>query len=495
MGMMSFLASHALCVHKYASRDRTPSSEAWPVKVQLFHCPKHVPLAILTVPKCGTTSTINWVLQMEGLEQVRSIYQTGKAFLHHAGPGEFSQAVKRQLEFVASKGKIPEEKLLDKDFASLLMYRALHRYKPGLEGYDPSVTVEREFLPPAHLCPLCCLYGRQRQHVVLARNPFVRLMSYFRFSWLNNAYWGSHKTSWSGFADYYQFVLRVRDSKPGLFANGLDWVQESHNFCKQADLSRVPGTALHPWICRTTYYTLSAYDVFHLRPVSDMVKDERFLAGPAVMEDVLVLHLETLQEDILTLEDSLCRRLSFCEKLPPFPSVLPGKNIRDSAEGNTKEHCGFKEATMSWRNCSAPPWLELWEAPLTAMVPGKVAEPQEALKYLRQMQQQSMRPNILAWTSLLGACAANGTQEALALAKKSLREMRAARVQPNEYTFKAVEKMFGPATATALLGSRLAEVQPRIKRRRSKPRRPMGRWSVLCGDVEIVRALLQGSFA
>ena len=44
-----------------------------------------------------------------------------------------------------------------------------------------------------------------------------------------------------------------------------------------------------------------------------------------------VLHLETLQEDIVRLEEVLCSRFGHCQKLPPFPAVLPGKNIRDSA--------------------------------------------------------------------------------------------------------------------------------------------------------------------
>ena len=37
---------------------------------------------------------------------------------------------------------------------------------------------------------------------------------------------------------------------------------------RQAGDQKVEGTALYPWICRTTHYTLSAYDIFHLRPVS-----------------------------------------------------------------------------------------------------------------------------------------------------------------------------------------------------------------------------------
>ncbi|CAJ1425404.1 unnamed protein product [Effrenium voratum] len=427
------------------------SLEAWPVKVQLLHCPKTVPLAILTVPKCGTTSTINWVLQMEGEDQIRSLYNGGRLFLHRQGPGEFmNRFVVKELIRAAEQGAIPNSKLSSEEFGNQIMYRALHRYKPGYETYDEAVTVEREFLPPAHMCPLCCIYGRDRQHVVLARNPFVRVMSYYRFSWLNNPTWGAHRwTSWPGYEDYVRFVLNIRDTMPGKFANRLQWAKNAENTCRQAQDERVPGTALHSWLCKTVYLTLSADDIFHLRPVSDMVRDKRFLAGPQIMDDMLVLHLETLKQDIAGLEETLCSRFGFCKGLPPFPSVLPGKNIRDSMmEGGSKEHCSFKEATLQWRNCTAPPWLQLWTPDLTALVvrhyeedfrwlgyatdpahllPEKekmrrrlafnsagmnVAEPQVALKYLRNLQRQNLRPNIVAWSSMLSACAAQGGPEA-----------------------------------------------------------------------------------
>ncbi|CAE7791150.1 unnamed protein product [Symbiodinium microadriaticum] len=395
-------------------QNRTLPSDAWPVEVQLSHCPKRVPVAILTIPKCGTTSTINWALQMEGEEDLDSLVQGASLFLKYKGPGEFSDSfIIPELQRAAAAGAIPTEKLAGSAWSSNMMYRAIHRYKPGGENYDKSMAVEREFVPPAHLCPFCCLYGHGRQHVVMGRNPFVRMTSYFKFSWLNNnAVWGEHKwTRWEGFGDWLSLVMEARGSMPGGFANGLQWAPTIRQSCRQSS-TLIPGTALHPFHCETKYYSLSAEDIFHIRPLSDMVHDERFLAGSSFLEDVVVLHLETLQDDIELLRDTLCRRFSFCAGLPPFPQVLPGKNLRDSMrEGAVKEHCSFKEKTLEWRNCTAPAWTQLWTEHLRQqmiwhygddfkwlgystdpghLMPLSAAQPKLAHRWLRAMERRGL---------------------------------------------------------------------------------------------------------
>ncbi|CAE7822188.1 unnamed protein product [Symbiodinium sp. CCMP2456] len=395
-------------------QNRTLPSDAWPVEVQLSHCPKRVPVAILTIPKCGTTSTINWALQMEGEEDLDSLVQGASLFLKYKGPGEFSDSfIIPELQRAAAAGAVPTEKLAGSTWSSNMMYRAIHRYKPGGENYDKSLAVEREFVPPAHLCPFCCLYGHGRQHVVMGRNPFVRMTSYFKFSWLNNnAVWGQHKwTRWEGFGDWLSLVMEARQSMPGGFANGLQWAPTIRQSCRQSS-TLIPGTALHPFHCETKYYSLSAEDIFHIRPLSDMVHDERFLAGSSFLEDVVVLHLETLQDDIALLRDTLCRRFSFCTGLPPFPQVLPGKNLRDSMrEGAVKEHCSFNEKTLEWRNCTAPAWTELWTESLRQqmvwhygddfkwlgystdpgqLMPLNAAQPKLAHRWLRAMERRGL---------------------------------------------------------------------------------------------------------
>eukprot|EP00439_Symbiodinium_sp_Y106_P060095 s792_g8.t2 len=492
-------------------QNRTLPSDAWPVEVQLSHCPKRVPVAILTIPKCGTTSTINWALQMEGEEDLDSLVQGASLFLKYKGPGEFSDSfIIPELQRAAAAGAIPTEKLAGSAWSSNMMYRAIHRYKPGGENYDKSVAVEREFVPPAHLCPFCCLYGHGRQHVVMGRNPFVRMTSYFKFSWLNNnAVWGQHKwTRWEGFGDWLSLVMEARESMPGGFANGLQWAPTIRQSCRQSS-TLIPGTALHPFHCETKYYSLSAEDIFHIRPLSDMVYDERFLAGSSFLEDAVVLHLETLQADITLLRDTLCRRFSFCTGLPPFPQVLPGKNLRDSMrEGAVKEHCSFTEKTLEWRNCTAPAWTELWTESLrqqmirhygddfkwlgystdpghlmplnaqekkqrsssysaagcigafsTALVEATGAgselrtavQPKLAHRWLRAMERSGLEPGVIAWSSLLAACAKGEDKE---LGEASLREMLDRRLQLNSYTLKAVRRLLAPQGICWLLKTR-----------------------------------------
>ena len=42
----------------------------------------------------------------------------------------------------------------------------------------------------------------------------------------------------------------------------------------------------------------------------------------------------------------------------------------------------------------------------------EAGEPAEALKYLRSMERASIKPNVLAWSSLLWACATKGDAKA-----------------------------------------------------------------------------------
>ena len=63
-----------------------------------------------------------------------------------------------------------------------LSQRLMHRFPP--DSYTQEHWTWMRFLPPAHLCPLCCTEQKWRKKVVLARNPFVRMASMFQFAWL-----------------------------------------------------------------------------------------------------------------------------------------------------------------------------------------------------------------------------------------------------------------------------------------------------------------------
>jgi len=108
--------------------------------------------------------------------------------------------------------------------------------------------------------------------------------------------------------------------------------------------------------------------LMHLRPLGEMVRDRRFAAGTGALEDGLahVVHLETLQQDLQELDRLLCSRFSHCASLPEFPQVLPGLNVLDSRQ--RWERCHFDEGSLLWSNCTAPPWMQLWEPRLRDLV-------------------------------------------------------------------------------------------------------------------------------
>ena len=271
--------------HRHIDFENDDSMGNGDVKVQLFHCPKEVPIALLTVPKSGTTSTINWAMRMEGEDDLVPLRNAARLFMDNPGPQQFiTDFLHPEVQKLADAGAIPPDKMQDGglELGDRLVYRAIHRYKFNKPGQTKVAEVDlavREFIPPAHLCPTCCLYGHGRQKVILARNPFVRITSYFRYSWLNydRDYGRNHPwTSWQGFPNWIRAVVEVRRRRPGGFANDLSWVEMTPQVC-----SPLKGNATDVgWSCDGEGFRIHVDEVFHIRPISDMVRDLRFAAGP-----------------------------------------------------------------------------------------------------------------------------------------------------------------------------------------------------------------------
>eukprot|EP00927_Polykrikos_kofoidii_P043982 TRINITY_DN38089_c0_g1_i2.p1 TRINITY_DN38089_c0_g1~~TRINITY_DN38089_c0_g1_i2.p1 ORF type:complete len:569 (+),score=69.18 TRINITY_DN38089_c0_g1_i2:211-1917(+) len=324
-----------------ATPTQAPSASI--VKAQLLHCPRNVPVALLTIPKCGTTSTINWALQMDA-EEHTSLVRGARTFIEHGLTQFLEDWLITQLRSAVGYGL----NVSDEIFLNQLVFRSMHRLS------------SRTFLPPAHLCPTCCLYGRGRQFVVVARNPYVRLLSYFRFGVLHRA--GIVWRSWIHFGAWLTFVFGHRGRFPGRFANDLDWVKPEKSACSVNESG---------WMfCEsfTEQQGLSSSDISHVRPLSDMVRDRRFLSGTSALDsgDAHVIHLETYASDISRLEALLCRRFANCRPLPEFPNVLPGNSRLEEVQA--RERCHLNLSTLAWRNCSAPPWVELWTPQLVKIV-------------------------------------------------------------------------------------------------------------------------------
>jgi len=342
--------------------------------VKMLHCPRDVPVAILTVPKSGTTSAINWAMLMDGDERI-SLARGAEVALQN-GPNAFMHSwLLPELSKVVNRYGVDG---WDEEIMNRLFYRAMHRLRWP--------AAHQKFIPPAHLCPPCCMYGHGRQFVVVARNPFVRLTSYFRFTLLNEHRRNppSPWTSWAHFGNWIRFVIGIRASKgASAFANDLGWADASYLVCYPSDedgkiinetaeataadgsspqsSARVRSGGMQ--VCeRAVVGDLESSDIHHIRPLSDMVHDRRFAAGSAAFDAgrVHVVHLETIAADVVKLEALLCKHFGYCSGLPRFPQVLPGVNILESRQ--LQERCLLDYTTLAWHNCSAPPWESLWAA-------------------------------------------------------------------------------------------------------------------------------------
>lgn len=370
------LQSYNCRVKDAEERGRRQSGQS-PVPVQLFHCPKAVPIALLLIPKCGTTSGVNWAMSMEG-ERARASIARATRRLFREGKHGFMDWLGEELHVAFAANGLSFEgpgANVTASLADKLFERSLYRVSFGDEGSGDGKYVQH-YVPPAHLCPMCCMYGHGRQRVVLARNPYLRLVSYYRFRWLNAGDVSQPRTRWVDFGAWLGSLLGFRAGRAGSFANDLGWAPQwlDGGLCS----SELDDEAL---LCREALLLgLDDSDVFHLRPLGDMAADRRMLGGLGSFEGVHVVHLETLDADVVALDARLCEDFAYCEPLPPFPRrVLPSGDVLP--ERSQRERCELDVASLQWQNCTAPPWQELWTPHLVTMVQNAYREDFELLGY------------------------------------------------------------------------------------------------------------------
>jgi len=328
------------------------------MEAQLLHCPKEVPLALLVMPKCGKTASINWAASMEGEYESLTLDRAGR-LLFQVGPNHLNDFIEHwlypELGRAKNAGGVFQNNFSDGD-AYAFIRRSLHRFffdfeaKEGKDGTSAAAFeagLVQQFVPPAHLCPTCCGYGVGRQLVIVGRNPFLRLTSYFRFRWLN--YETERWPSWQDFPKWLQATLSARQliGEDGGYFSSPSWKRTLVHKCKgrltECDLA---------WLDDT--------EVFHLRPLGDVARDPRsLLAIDRFQSGFHVVHLERVQEDVAALDALLCKNFGFCGRLPSFPrKIMPGQNLLEKR--NLKERCDFHIPRLRWRNCSAPAWGVLW---------------------------------------------------------------------------------------------------------------------------------------
>ncbi|CAK9102382.1 unnamed protein product [Durusdinium trenchii] len=120
---------------------------------------------------------------------------------------------------------------------------------------------------PPFLCQQCCMQGYGRLMVILARNPYMRIASYFK-RWIAPTRF---------FGDWSMFPI---------------WLRHLQNVSRFTDGFKA---------CRGRG-ELNSDDVLHTRSVKEMLDDDR------------------VAKDLEQLQQSLCQSFSFCRSFPPFPS-------------------------------------------------------------------------------------------------------------------------------------------------------------------------------
>ena len=237
----------------------------------LLQCPHFLPIAFLAVPKSGSTSLLLWLARNDhrmGCIADSARFASACLRKHH------KQMTQKCLAdgFYQGNASCPSLKSLgcSRSQSGSLAERALRWHQSVNSGW---------LVLPPFLCPQCCRQGIGRLLVVMARNPYMRLASYYK-RWigprLNN--------NWSRFGE---------------------WVNLLANVSRQTDAFR---------LCHGVPGVVAADDVLHTRSVREMLDDPRLPARS--QRSFAILHLETLQTDIRHLERQLCREFHHCRRLP-----------------------------------------------------------------------------------------------------------------------------------------------------------------------------------
>eukprot|EP00435_Cladocopium_sp_Y103_P068042 s206_g30.t4 len=262
---------------------------AIPSKTNRFLCPLHVPIAVILNPKAGMNSVSTWLQFMATkhkhyrlFTELFDLWEGRKQFSDwlwsDAGLGS---RISRQLP-------LPRRKAL------------LRRLFFELRISDKVAWhVSKILLPPAWCVP-CCEAAQGRLVLLLVRNPFRRVQSWFRHRWLSNR----KKAPYNTWNEFPEFLHRLAAHKiPHVGAQS-----ERPNFWQKIFIKPV-----------------DRLDLVHTLSFDDIMQDPHWTneARNAMRKRIFPMRMERIDADFLHLQDVLCRSFSYCRPLPSLPKVVP----------------------------------------------------------------------------------------------------------------------------------------------------------------------------
>ena len=253
----------------------------------MFLCPLQAPIAVMMNPKAGSNSLSSWLQFMTTKHRPAGLVKNHFTFLNSMGI-DWPKVVD-SLTWIRSLAGGGLNKLTPKLRRELLL-RLRFEILYGPDG-QVSKGHSRQLLPPGWCVP-CCTSASGRLVLLVVRNPFRRVQSYFRHRFLDNPK-KAPLVTWNKFPIFLQLLSDHR-------RNQSFW--------------HVPMPRPLDHLCLT--HTLS---------FSDIIEDPKWSgeAREAVQTRIFPVRLETLAEDFLQLQMLLCRSFSYCRTLPPLPKAVP----------------------------------------------------------------------------------------------------------------------------------------------------------------------------
>eukprot|EP00747_Dinoflagellata_sp_TGD_P035997 gnl/TRDRNA2_/TRDRNA2_138210_c0_seq1.p1 gnl/TRDRNA2_/TRDRNA2_138210_c0~~gnl/TRDRNA2_/TRDRNA2_138210_c0_seq1.p1 ORF type:complete len:419 (+),score=63.16 gnl/TRDRNA2_/TRDRNA2_138210_c0_seq1:43-1257(+) len=263
----------------------------------LLECPDQVPLALLMVPKSGSMSLIQWLHGEVGQQAnaFEAAANLGRRALDRSvgSPEEQRAAFAGHLLNVGDGALSPLSDLgCTAEHAQEVAWHSLAWHQQLNSGW---------LVLPPYMCPTCCRSGIRRLLVVLARNPFMRLVSYFK-KWYLTGKQAIRRWRWEDFGTWILEMAHI--------ARTTDAYTAGRGFNSDFELS----------------------DIFHTRSVREMLGDTKLMPPRDLARPFMPLHLETLRNDLKLLQKRLCAEYGYCEKLPRIPEATRGHRSNASME-------------------------------------------------------------------------------------------------------------------------------------------------------------------